>query len=221
MSSEPAAECVTAIDGRPSTIIDYPDPCFEMSDSLNWLTLPDYGYGGEMYYAYWRMDDATAIGTWHLNVTKSGKYKILAYVDGNIGSLSETQTYEVKASGKTTKATVAIVPDGTWVELGVYDLKAGKDQYVRLSNKARSKDDVSSKYRAVYDAIEIKPYKESSQETSEEDEELGHDASTRLVAASDCSMHGGKPGSMGAIASIFAVFGVMLGVCRRRREKEN
>ena len=149
-------KCKTAIDGRESTIIDELDECFEKTDSKMWSEMTDYGQDGHLYYANVRKEE-NLVGIWHLNVKKSGKYTISVYVEGGLGSIPGEVRYLVKTADKAYRPSVNVDEDSTWLKLGDYELKAGEDQYVRLTDEALSEDDVKDKLRVLFDAIKVEP----------------------------------------------------------------
>lgn len=221
MEDEPAAECVTAIDGRPSTIIDEYDGCFEKSNTPLWSDLNGYGYENHLYYAYIEDSQISAVGTWHLNVTKAGKYTIYAYVDGGIGSVAAYFPYIVHASGLTYRPSIATSSAGEWVNLGNYELSEGRDQYVRLTDDASDYLPSEIGRRVVFDAIKVLPYQASDSSGPSTDPALPDQGGGKIVSASDsdCSASGLLGHRAGGIW-LFVVCGA-LGAFGMRRRREN
>ena len=118
--------------------------------------MTDYGQDGHLYYANVRKEE-NLVGIWHLNVKKSGKYTISVYVEGGLGSIPGEVRYLVKTADKAYRPSVNVDEDSTWLKLGDYELKAGEDQYVRLTDEALSEDDVKDKLRVLFDAIKVEP----------------------------------------------------------------
>ncbi len=224
VESETDVDCVTEIDGRPTTIIDDSDACFERVDpsSAIWMTLAE-GYMNNLYYAYLRKDMDEAKGIWHLNVTKAGKYTIQAHVLGGVGSVRNLIKYTVYASGKKTYPTVSVDEDSTWVTLGNFELKKGKSQFVMLSNlvddDSELVDDEGNEIRVLYDAIKVIADEEETPSPGEE-ENKGKVVdsvmpSISIAAPSGCSVSG----QSGHTVPIWMILGVAVGfgLIRRRR----
>ena len=195
--------CLTEIDGRPSTIIDETDGCFERSELGNWQVISQFGYNHSLYYAY--LMDSETIGTWHFNVTKAGKYDIYVYVDAGIGGVVDELEYELKASNRIYHPSISTKDAGGWVLVDTYDLVEGKDQYIRLSNKIEG---VDNKKRVVYDAVKIVP----------EGEGDGENISSTSSSSSDCSSNTMNTTGMGGLAAILAALGSLVVLRRRRNE---
>ena len=156
LPAEMPAACLTAIDGRPSTIIDELDACFVRSDSSDWSELNDFGYEDHLFYAKIMDEAATVTGTWYLNVTAAGKYTVYAYVEGGIGDVAEQAVYTIHASGADKSYGLSIGMQSGWSKLADVDLAEGETQYIRLQNASHSADDRMK--RVVYDAIQVVPY---------------------------------------------------------------
>ncbi|MBR4987005.1 MAG: hypothetical protein IKY83_14830 [Proteobacteria bacterium] len=221
MEDTPTAECLTEIDGRPSTIIDEYDGCFEKSSSPMWSDLNGYGYEDHMYYAY--IEDAltNAVGTWHLKVTKAGKYTIYAYVDGGIGSVAAYLPYTVRASGLTYRPSIATSGNGEWVNLGNYQLSVGNDQYVRMSDNASEYEPAEIGRRVVFDAIKVVPYQENAQPAPDLDPAPDSDSEYSPIvnaSSSDCASSGLMRRSSGSIWLIGLIGALGIIGLRRRRE---
>ncbi len=209
-AEEPASHdvvCLTEIDGRPSTIIDETDDCFERSETGNWQAISQYGYNHSLYYAY--LMDQETVGTWHFNVTKAGKYDIYVYVDTGIGGVPDELSYELKTSNRVYFPSVQTKNASGWVLVDTYELSEGKDQYIRLSNKIEGSDD--NQKRVIYDAVKIVP------EGSEDGTSDGENSSVSSSSSSDCSSNGTmNTTGMGGLAAILAALG-SVGMLRRRR----
>lgn len=152
------AECLTEIDGRPSTIIDDMDPCFVREVSDRWSELSGYGHNNHLYYAYVTDGMPSAVGTWNLKVTKSGSYTIYAYIESGVGNVSNHAPYEVRASGKSHHYGIDLEGKSGWFKIGDYALTAGVHQYVRLMDASGETYDENNGKRLVFDAIQVVPY---------------------------------------------------------------
>lgn len=211
--------CVLAIDGRASTIIDELDPCFERSNVV-WSQLSTYGYDNHLFYANVNATGSNnAVGTWHLNVEKAGKYTIRVYIESGIGNVIGEAQYTVSASGKLHKAIISTANQSGWVTLGTYDLEAGTQQYVRLSDDSYTVSAPAEGERFVFDAVEIVPYGTQNDDNGGGGEDDGGGNGTG--GESDCSAApqsapGALPGALLAIA-----FGFGLNAVRRRRKTES
>ncbi len=214
--SEPGDEtmpsvCLTEIDGRPSTIIDDFDACF-VRDNGNWSELSGVGgYDDHLYYAYLKEGDASAVGTWYLNVTQSGKYTIYAYIEDEVGKVADTARYEILAGGRIYSPTVDTDGLTSWVSLGNYELKAGAMQYVRQTNSLKGLDASNAGKRALFDAIKVVPYGNSAGDDTDSHEPVIE------AAESDCSsapLHRGRGAGAGML-----MLGILaaLGLTRRRQ----
>ncbi len=220
-------ECLTEVDGRPSTIIDDKDACFVRSSSMNWSELKGFGHDGHLYYANATDAMPSAVGTWYLKVTKGGKYSVYAYVESGVGSVTEQAPYIVKATDTEHSLSINMASTNGWVKLGDFDLNAGKLHYVQLMDA--TDESSSKKLRVLFDAIKVVPYgsdggQESGQDgqepvnpepgnTSDEDS-----ASANVVVYKSDSCSGVPMGSKGGLP-----FGIGLLGCAllRRRKNEN
>ena len=164
------AECLTEVDGRPSTIIDDLDPCFVREVSSHWSELSGYGHNNHLYYAYVTDGMPSAVGTWNLKVTKSGKYTIYAYIESGVGNVSNQAPYEVRASGKSHHYGIDLEGQSGWFKVGDYDLTAGVHQYVRLMDASGEVYEENNGKRLVFDAIQVVPYGTSIDGEAETDD---------------------------------------------------
>lgn len=212
-SSSGSKSCILAIDGRESTIIDELDPCFERSNVV-WSQLSTYGYDDHLFYATVNTSGTNnAIGTWHLNVTKPGKYTIRAYVEYGIGNVVDSAQYSVMASGSLHKATISNVDQSGWVTLGTYDLAEGTEQYVKLSDDSFTSS-ASNGQRFVFDAIKIEPYKPGDELPPTTDDQNPDNPSVS-TSSSDCAAtprHAKTPGA----ALIALTLGLSFALRRRK-----
>lgn len=151
-------ECLTEVDGRPSTVIDDLDPCFVREASTRWAELPEYGHNGHLYYAYVTDGMPSAVGTWNLKVTKGGKYTIYAYIESGVGNVSNRAPYEVRASGLSHHYGIDLEGKSGWFKIGDYDLKAGELQYVRLMDASGEVYVDNNGKRLIFDAIQVVPF---------------------------------------------------------------
>ena len=216
---EPSA-CLTQIDGRPETILDDLDPCFERSDSTRFSELNDtYGYKNHFYYVPLRDDtQVDAMGTWHLNVTKSGKYMVYAYIEGGVGKVAPLIQYIVRASGHVYHPSVAVADEGGWYKLGNFDFEVGQDQYVQLWDIVSDNNKEYVDYHILFDAIKVMPYQEGADVVTDP-EGQSIDPSVVVSSDSDCSVgHPSTPTHTGLWVGILG--GLMaLGMARRRRNR--
>lgn len=209
--------CVLEIDGRESTIIDELDPCFERSNVI-WSQLSTYGYDDHLFYANANATEtAHAIGTWHLNVTKAGKYTVWAYVESGIGNVVDKAQYTVMASGKAEKSIVTNTDKSGWVKLGDYDFEVGKAQYVKLSDDSFvGNASLSEGRRFVFDAIKVAPYDASLSDDDGDDN--GHGDASVSVADGDCAAAPRQAVPQNGLATaVFGLLGFGFAAVRRRR----
>lgn len=218
------AACLTEVDGRPSTIIDDFDACFVKNTSSSWAELSGVGgYDDHLYYAYLNDDTDDAVGTWYMNVTKSGKYTIYAYVDPDVGKVASSARYEVRAGGRIYRPTIDTDGLSEWVSLGNYALEAGAQQYIRQTNSMKGHPDSDNGLRVIFDAIKVVPYVSSSPEV--DDNGNGESGNTdnpensggQSAAESACSAQVSHGASSGGLS--IAILGLLagLGMMRRRR----
>ena len=152
------ATCVTEVDGRPSVIIDDLDGCFVRSASSRWSEAFGIGYDGHLYYAYITKGMPSAVGTWHLNVTKPGKYTVYAFIDSLTGTISRQSPYIIRANGHRMSYNINQSGPTGWYRIDDVDLVEGKDQYIQLMDSTSDDLGSNSGRRVVYDAIQIVPY---------------------------------------------------------------
>lgn len=150
--------CLTEIDGRPSVIIDDLDACFVRASSSRWSEAFNLGYDGHLYYAYITQDMPSAVATWHLNVTKAGKYTIYAYIDSLTGTISRRSPYIIRANGHKMSYTINQAGPTGWYRIDDVDLVEGKDQYVQLMDSTSEVLGTNQGRRVIYDAIQIVPF---------------------------------------------------------------
>ncbi len=204
-------KCLTEIDGK-QTFIDELDDCFEKSDSYWWKKMDGYGYDDHLYYATAREDNEGAVGTWHLNVTKSGEYDIDMYVETAIGDIASPMNYTIRAAGKTYKKPLEIDTDADekWIRLGTFKLEAGEAQYIRLTDIGSYDSD--SEVRVVFDAVRVTPV------SSEDDSGSGQGVGGNVIvsSSSSCSIGSTETGNPWGMWLLFSGF-AGLGLIRRRR----
>ena len=150
--------CVTEIDGRPSVIIDDLDPCFTRAASNRWSEIFSLGHDNHLYYAYIVNGMPSAVGTWHLNVKKTGKYTVYAYIDSAIGAVSSYAPYIINASGVTKTYGINQSGPSGWYRIDDVELTEGQHQYVQLLDTTSEELGQNASKRVVFDAIQIVPY---------------------------------------------------------------
>ena len=212
--------CLTEVSGK-ETVIDDLDACFVPSDALGWMSMSNNGYEEHLQYAYVHTGSPDAVGMWYLNVTQSGKYKISAYISGNVGGVKSRIEYTVKA-GSLMDHPVITVSDNTngWVDLGESKLESGALQYVVLSDLTDNPDEETNKERVIFDAIKVAPMNVSSNNNPDNDNNSEDtDASVDILsgAGTGCSV-GGNPHHAFGLWMMLACFG---GMAFSRRRKDN
>lgn len=150
--------CLTEIDGQYAVDIDNLNPCFSRTYSTRWSELSGYGYEGHLYYAYVTDGMPSAVGIWHLNIVKAGKYSLYAYVDADVGQVSKRAPYTVFAAGRTMSRGINISGKTGWYKIGDYDFVESNNQYVLLMDATGEDSGDGGGKRLVYDAIKIAPY---------------------------------------------------------------
>lgn len=215
-------ECLTEIDGRPSTIIDDKDGCFVRESSMNWSELKGYGYNSHLYYAYATDSMPSAVGRWYLKVTKSGKYSIYVYVESGVGSVSEQAPYIVMASDVEHSFAVDMASSEGWVKAGDFDLSEGKLQYIQLMDSTGENEGDADRVRVLFDAIKVVPYGSGDGGDGEEDnsgeEDSLDDGSTTTVVINKSSSCSGVP--MGGESGVPIAIGLFGCILLRRRNRE-
>ena len=134
------------------------DSTAAFSNSSRWSELFGFGYGEHLYYAYVTKGMPGAVGIWHLNVTKAGKYTVYAYVENGIGTVSRMAPYTVRASGHNISYSVDISLKTGWYKIGDFDFDEGSLQYVQLMDATSERFDENEGRRVVFDAIQVVPY---------------------------------------------------------------
>ena len=211
--------CRTEIDGREETIIDELDDCFEKSESSFWMDLKEYGHDDHLYYSHVSTEAARSVGTWHLNVTKAGRYVIWVKVVGAVGSVVGEQRYVVYASGKKLRPSVLIDEDSDWLMLGAFELEEGTDQYVQLNDQTNNPDDEDAQNRVLFDAIKVVPDAGdvNPPKPGSSGKDNGVDASIYIQPGSSCSVNGLLGRSDNSIWVMLGAIGVFgLGLRRRK-----
>ncbi len=203
--------CLTAVNGK-ETIIDELDACFVQSESSLWKQLDDYGHEDHLFYADVLDEEQNrgAVGTWYLNVTKSGEYEIKMYVETAINSVVDKLHYSVLASGVIYPVDVNTQSDGNWVSLGTYSLKAGETQYIQLTNISDAASDGGK--RVVYDAAKIIPAGYQDDDVND----VGSMNPKIILSGGDCSMNGMPSDHSWLLWMMMAGF-LGIGYSRRRR----
>ncbi|MBO4350165.1 MAG: hypothetical protein J6A01_04350 [Proteobacteria bacterium] len=146
-------KCEIVID-KPGVIIDEKDPCFVRSESSAWFEV-SAGHNGHLYFTY-TMDTAPeVIGTWNFTVTRAGKYEVFAYLQPDVGAVSEKAPYTIRASGTEHTVLLDMTGKSGWVSLGSFDFAQGGDQWVRLNDSTGEKYTDTNGKRIIFDAIKL------------------------------------------------------------------
>lgn len=240
----PATEpCAAVLDGT-TTVIDDGDPsCFERESVWFWPV--DGGVGdGHMYT--WTNDASTAdsVGTWRFAVDVQGPYRVEVHVPGADAS-SQQARYQLHTGA----AVVDLGPvdqsmGAAWVDLGVHEIVAGDEHWLRLADNTGEARELDRKL--AFDAIRLSyaPTPPGDDEGSSSDGGDGRgdgdgDAGTESTGTSGGDDDGGStsggtgplPGADGADArsehggcgiapsrsSAAVALVLLLGLARRRR----
>lgn len=143
----------------PYIYVDELSPQFTMSQNGGWFEGPaGCGNNGHSYYT-WSVTDpnqSTNWGVWRPNVPSSGRYEIQVYAPYCDTNSSETSgaTYTVHhANGDSTVVVSHNAHVGLWMSLGAFDLNAGSDTTITLTDLTTTDAD-----RGVwFDAIRLRP----------------------------------------------------------------
>lgn len=145
-------KCETKIT-KSGTVIDDKDACFNRSTSSSWKETAA-GYQDHLYATYAFGSSPDAVGTWTVNVERAGAYEVFAYIT-NIGNMSRSAPYTVRAGGKETEVRLNMAVADGWHSLGIFEFTKGGDQWVRLSDNSGEPDDANDRRSIVFDAIKF------------------------------------------------------------------
>lgn len=143
------------------TIIDDQDACFSRNTSESWYEV-DSGYNGHLYYTYVWDKAAETTGTWTVNVTRPGTYEVFAYIQSDVGALSEKAPYTLRASGVEHSVNLNLTNASGWMSLGTFTFSSGGDQWVKLTDASGEAYTNKSGKRVVFDAIKFEDAVECS-----------------------------------------------------------
>lgn len=125
--------------------VDELSSAFTKSDA-NWYT-PIYqcGHNSHAWYTWSTTDPAKAVnwGEWRPNIPSSGRYQIEVYVPYcNTGAAEATSAvYTVTHAGGSSSVVVDQNRNvGLWVSLGEYDLRAGNENVIHLTDLTTAED---------------------------------------------------------------------------------
>jgi hypothetical protein len=119
--------------------IDELETSFTRSDE-NWYT-SSCGYGGNSFYTYAtdRQSESTNWGVWKPNFPSDGSYRIFAHIPQNCALANQPYAttkakYRITHAGGTSEVIIDQNTANEWVDLGLYDFRAGQAGTVRLDD---------------------------------------------------------------------------------------
>jgi hypothetical protein len=148
----PALEPCPPVDGT-ETIVDERQSCFEQQTSYWWSTAT--GYDGHHFYTYGiDASDSDTIGTWFLEVTSAGLYRVDAHIPDE-ASTTAARYYADGGSGRVELAVIDQSADKGWVTLGDLELAEGTDRYIELGDATGESPDLER--QVAFDALRFTP----------------------------------------------------------------
>jgi hypothetical protein len=116
--------------------IDELETSFSRSNQ-NWYT-GACGYGGNNFYTYTtdRSSESTNWGVWKPNFPADGSYRVFAAIpkNCNLASVTTKAKYRITHAGGTSEVIIDQSSASEWVDLGLYDFRAGQAGSVRLDD---------------------------------------------------------------------------------------
>jgi lysozyme len=135
-------------------VIDDGDPCFVAGGPPDYLRqVTTAGYDGDVVWTH--ATDATSesnFAQWNLVLAAPGRYLVEAYTDPTVAT-SRRATYAVRASGATSEVTLDQSAAAGWRSLGTFDLAAGGDQWIHLSDNTG--EPATAQAQLAFDAIRL------------------------------------------------------------------
>jgi MYXO-CTERM domain-containing protein len=147
----PVAEpCTSALDGAETIVDDADARCFEKVSSWFW---PGDGGWEDAHVYTWANDGAEpdSIGRWSFGVDVPGRYRLAAFVPDDHAA-SHAAGYEIHTGAET--VAVGPIDQSTqkgWVDLGVHEIVAGDEHWVRLRDNTGEARDLDREL--AFDAI--------------------------------------------------------------------
>lgn len=149
----PATEpCAAVLDGT-KTVIDDGDPsCFTRKSSWFWPV--DGGIGDGHQYT-WTNDaaDADSVGTWTFAVDVAGPYQLEVHVPDSDASSQQARYRLQTGDGVIDLDPVDQSSGAAWIDLGVHEIVAGDEHWVRLADNTGEPRDLDRKL--AFDAIRL------------------------------------------------------------------
>ena len=203
-AAAPPAPCATI--GAAGGEIDDSDPCFLAGGPPAYLH--DVTGAGERGTLVWtHATDASSesnFAQWNLVLATAGRYQLDVYTD-HAYATSRQAAYEVYAAGGSTMVVIDQTAVDGWQSLGTFDLAAGGDQWVHLSDDTGEPS--ASSAQLAFDALRITPL--------DPPPPMGNDGGIDpqpVAHGGGCSAGGGTPGLLVVIVLVLAC-----ARCRRRR----
>jgi GH25 family lysozyme M1 (1,4-beta-N-acetylmuramidase) len=184
--------------GAAGAVIDDGDDCFEgggPSASMRQVTTA--GQDGDLVWTHTTEDAAEAnYGTWHLDFTEAGRYRVEVYTDGEFAE-SKQAKYVVQAGAAEQDVVLDQTAADGWQSLGEFEFAAGGEQWIHLADNTG--EALANNTQLVFDAVRVTRIVDETG-SGDEYETPGDDGG--------CNASGGNAGAL----LLLALFGV-----RRRR----
>jgi lysozyme len=153
-AAAPPSSCGTI--GAAGGEIDDSDPCFVAGGPPAYLReVTGAGERGTLVWTH--ATDAASesnFGQWNLVLAASGRYRLDVYTD-HAYATSRQAAYEVYTAGSMTSVVIDQTAVDGWQSLGTFDLAAGGDQWVHLSDNTG--EPAAASVQLVFDALRVTP----------------------------------------------------------------
>ncbi len=146
----PACELI----GPDGAVLEETDKCAVAGGNPAYWRVEAAGHGGELKWTH-ATDSASAenFGQWNLAMSEAGRYRLEVASDGGVFGASEQAAYRVVHAGQETVVVIDQSSANGFIELGVFDLDAGVNQYVRFDDNTG--EPLSTQTRIVFDALRV------------------------------------------------------------------
>lgn len=140
--------------GAAGAVIDDGDKCFEGGGpTASMRKVTTTGADGDLVWTHTTEDAAEAnYGTWTLNFTEAGRYRVEVYTDGAFAQ-SKQAKYLVQAGAAETDVVIDQTAANGWQTVGEFDFAAGGDQWIHLADNTG--EPLANNVQLVFDAVRV------------------------------------------------------------------
>ncbi len=165
-------------------VIDDDHACFDVGGTASyWRAESNQGYGSDLLWTHaTAAPDADNSVTWRLNIGRAGKYRVEAFVDGDVAT-SRQAHYRIRHNGVVDTKDLDQAAAAGWRKLGDFQFARGDEQRVWLGDNSGERGSLDRKI--VFDAVRVTPVCDSLEVATDAGVPVNvradHDSATRKL----------------------------------------